>query len=427
MRRVLTLALLVMGCHNPDLYITLAANGPLPPIAQLHLAATLDGKRQLRDIKHGDGRPVVVGDTFDVPLLPAGLRGTVELLIEAVDGGDTVLATGSASVNVDGDRQFPLRLTLSSWRDITPAWMQSGYSFGLNLWGSGPDDVYAVGQGLGKQPLLAHSRDGGNSWTAESLPCTSVCPTTLTGVWGSSASDVYAVGYSDTIAHSNGDGWTLLQIGATAATQPVLVTAWGSGASNVYIVGAHGTIEHSSDGMSFTSTTATMGVDLQSLWGSGDTLFAVGDADTVVRSNDGGQTFKVTQTLTPATSGLKNVWGRAIDDVFAVGCNGTSGSSGDCAGDGFIQHFDGSSWTTIYAVPGPTGLYGDWGSGAGELYAVGQSCTILHSIDGGQTWRSQSCSRSDVVLSAVWGNGSVVYAFGNAGTNAVMPVLLRLP
>jgi hypothetical protein len=432
---VLMLGLFLAGCRaNPDLFVTLAANAPLPTIAQLHLSATLDGKRQLRDIKHGDGRPVGVGETFEVPLLPSGIRGTLALLVEAVDAGDNVVAAGSALVTVDGDRQIPLRLTLATWQDITPSWLQSGYTFGLNVWGSGPADIYVVGGGS-SQALLAHSRDGGGTWSEESLACAPgmVCPTTLTGVWGTGPGDVYATGYSDAIAHSRGDGtWTLLQVGPSAATQPVLVNAWGPGAGGgVFVVGAHGTVEHSSDGMHFMAMAPLVSVDLQSIWGSGQALFAVGDADTVVRSDNGGASFGVTQTVTPATSALKNVWGRGRDDVYVVGCRGTNGASGDCAGDGVIQHFDGTSWSMLPTLPGNNGLYGNWGSAAGALYAVGQACTILHSIDGGQTWRSQSCAQKDVVLSAVWGattsdgNGEVVYAVGNTAPAAV-PVLLRL-
>ncbi|MCI0457632.1 MAG: hypothetical protein L0Z62_11730 [Gemmataceae bacterium] len=61
----------------------------------------------------------------------------------------------------------------------------------IGVWGSGPNDVYAVGD----NGLILHSSDQGATWAPEVSGTTS----NLTGVWGSGSSIVYAVGANGTI------------------------------------------------------------------------------------------------------------------------------------------------------------------------------------------------------------------------------------
>jgi hypothetical protein len=86
----------------------------------------------------------------------------------------------------------------SSWSSIPPAlpsgW-QHGYLYGA--WGSGANDVYAVGfgyDGSGFMPLMYHY--DGSSWSSitPALP-SGWMSGFLSGAWGSGANDVYAVGY----------------------------------------------------------------------------------------------------------------------------------------------------------------------------------------------------------------------------------------
>ena len=59
----------------------------------------------------------------------------------------------------------------------------------------------------------------------------------------------------------------------------------------------------------------------------------------------------------------RSVWGSGASDVWAVGDSGT------------ILHWDGSAWTS--ASSGTTfALFGVWGSGANDVWAVGDD-TIL--------------------------------------------------
>ena len=92
-----------------------------------------------------------------------------------------------------------------------------------SLWGSGANDVYAVGT-----PGILHS-DGSGTWTAQTS-----CVGALYSIWGASASDVWAVGPGGTICHSAGDAtWTAVDSGTTVD----LLAISGVSASSIYVVG----------------------------------------------------------------------------------------------------------------------------------------------------------------------------------------------
>src|SRR5262249_59602540 len=58
---------------------------------------------------------------------------------------------------------------------------------------------------------------------------------------------------------------------------------------------------------------------------------------------------------------------------------------------------------------------GGWGSSNGDIYAVGNGGTVLHSSDAGKTWTPQALGTKDN-LNAVWGSGpNDVYAVGGQG------------
>ena len=95
---------------------------------------------------------------------------------------------------------------------------------------------------------------------------------------------------------------------------------------------------------------------------------------------------------------LYGVWGSGTSDVWAVGSGG-------------IVHWDGSAWTAVLSGIGPSGI---WGSGASDVWAVGGSGIILHWD--GSAWASvPSCTTG--YLFGVWGSGaSDVWAVGESGT-----------
>ena len=92
----------------------------------------------------------------------------------------------------------------------------------LAVWGSGPTDIYAVGD----NGHIEHST-GDGQWKTQP----SGTGETLYGLWGSGPGDVYVAVYSNVIFHSKGDGkWEHQQF-------PVGINfhgVWGSSAGDVY-------------------------------------------------------------------------------------------------------------------------------------------------------------------------------------------------
>ena len=101
------------------------------------------------------------------------------------------------------------------------------------------------------------------------------------------------------------------------------------------------------------------------------------------------------------TNVLYGVWGSSATDVFAVGDSGT------------ILHYDGSAWSAMSS--GTTNdLAGVWGSSATDVFAVGAGGTILH-YDG-SAWSAMSSGTTND-LAGVWGSSATdVFAVGDGGT-----------
>src|SRR5262249_27145782 len=134
---------------------------------------------------------------------------------------------------------------------------------------------------------ILHSGDHGSSWQ----PQASGTRERLQGVWGSAAGDVYAVGTNGTILHSDGSGaWTSMSL----ATQQILWSAWGFNADDVYAVGTNGVIAHRVARGAWTMRVQNangVSPSYKGVFGSGGSVWAVGDRDTVIRSMDAGATW----------------------------------------------------------------------------------------------------------------------------------------
>ena len=98
---------------------------------------------------------------------------------------------------------------------------------------------------------------------------------------------------------------------------------------------------------------------------------------------------------------LFSVWGTSGKDVFAVGDSGT------------ILHFDGRTWSAVKS--GTTRwLYSVWGAGPANVFAVGDHGTILHY--NGKSWAPMKSGTTESLYS-VWGTGPTnVFAVGSHGT-----------
>ncbi len=273
----------------------------------------------------------------------------------------------------------------------------------MGVWGSGPNDVFAVGWPASLlSPTTGSAHDpnealptyiyhyDGSSWTAMStgiwaLPFMSTC------IWGNGPGDVYlAVGSltSETIngdtwyidegsgglLHYDGSSWSTVPINQDPNRASAMTGVWGTDTTNIYAVGCvasaqelEGIVSHY-DGSSWSHVQVGTSALLTGIWGSGpNDIFAVGWGENfltqagVVLHYDGAGWAPMAGDL---DGWINGIWGSGPSDVFAVALTGS------------IYHYDGSSWS---AMPSATtnGLASVWGSGANDVYAAGEG-VILH-------------------------------------------------
>jgi len=116
--------------------------------------------------------------------------------------------------------------------------MSSGTTAGLDaVWGSGPNDIFAVGHSFPSGNVILHH--DGSSWSEMASGTTEG----LYGIWGSGPNDVFAVGGSypsgSNFLRYDGSSWSPMS-GPTISLKSV----WGSGTNDVFAVGGNGTILH---------------------------------------------------------------------------------------------------------------------------------------------------------------------------------------
>jgi hypothetical protein len=136
-----------------------------------------------------------------------------------------------------------------------------------NIWGSGPNDIYAVGDSTPNLPIVHWD---GATWT-QATADSSWQPgsTTLYGVWGSGAGDVFAVGTKGTVMHSDGKQWSLMDTVSGVDLSTVdFSSVWGAAWNDVYAVGARGAILHF-DGKQWNKLASGTTEDLLAVGGSG--------------------------------------------------------------------------------------------------------------------------------------------------------------
>lgn len=191
------------------------------------------------------------------------------------------------------------------------------------VWGSGPDDVYAVGHEERwpccppqtpaiRRGVLLHSTDGGARWT------TTYLGERLGAVWGSGPGDVYVAGDAG-ILHSTDGGLTWTLLGGTRGAGRV----WGLDAGHVWAVGARGAdgvILYTTDGGLSWTETVLPGVPLNGIWASSPAdVYAVG-AGTVLRFD--GRVWREMPTGHPSLH-FVDVWGTSPENVLVFASNGT--------------------------------------------------------------------------------------------------------
>jgi Tol biopolymer transport system component len=307
-----------------------------------------------------------------------------------------VWGSGSNDIFAVGQWGAILHYDGSVWHQMSSSITPLPSSSLDGIWGRALDEIFAVGR-AGLYTYRGIYRYDGTAWsgTITSLPHA------LSDVWGSDG-EVFAVGsdgdftyYEGVIVHSMGGEWRGMDIGTLQSIS--LEGVWGSSPNDVYAVGDSGTILHY-DGVVWRTMDSGTSSRLGGLWGVGPSdVYAVGDSGTILHYD--GVMWRKMDSGTGG--GLSAVWGTGLSDVFSVGDSGT------------ILHYDGTAWQTMNSGTS-NGLSGVWGSGPNDVFAVGYAGTILH-YDG-TAWRTMN-SGTDNELRGVWGSGpNDVYVVGQGGT-----------
>jgi hypothetical protein len=286
---------------------------------------------------------------------------------------DIVIATEGRLVQFDGlswtTLDTPFTLTMNAlWGESaaslvavgsTAAWHGQGTSAQpaliatpqeniTSVWGSGSDDIYVVGL----RDLVMHY-DGSTWSTLDVVPCASQFCYFLSDVSGSGPDDVYIVS-GGLVLHRDASTWTEIP----SAGAPIS-DVWSAEPAHAYLVGASGMIRHA-DGQVLTPMTSPVTVPLFDVDGRAwDDVWAVGGQGTVVHYDGASWSVVAIDTVADLYSVL------VLDDGTVV-VGGTGG---------VVRQRSGTTWIPL-DLPGPSSVNGLFGSDPADLFAV--SGGLLH-------------------------------------------------
>lgn len=123
------------------------------------------------------------------------------------------------------------------------------------------------------------------------------------------------------------------------------------------------------------------------LWGVGTEFFAAASGDGVLHTTGGGW-----QVMSGFQDSVRAVWGSSRTSVFAVG---------EPIGGYGIYRFDGTSWAKMTTPTDNVTLNDVGGTGPMDVWAVGDSSTVLH-YDGSSWTKQTTTIPAGIELHAVW-------------------------
>jgi photosystem II stability/assembly factor-like uncharacterized protein len=272
----------------------------------------------------------------------------------------------------------------------------------------------------------------------------------LTSVWGASSTEIWVAGWGSTVLHTT-NGGTLWNAISTAPYVGDWISISSTGSGAVYACDSGTQLIHTADqgstwnalngptglrqvlgqpGLVFVLQTSSLGYLIGSNlhpFNVGDTapmlsigtanggnLYVVGQSNQVFYSIGNAGSKWTSQPVAPAVQQWKGV-GSALDITYIVGDNGLIAYTSD----------NGTSWKfpTQNPVSGKINisLTAVQALYPAEAFVIGydnmaMNGIILHSIDGGQTWLSESIPTTNA-LYGIWGDSAHnVFAVGVAGT-----------
>jgi hypothetical protein len=263
----------------------------------------------------------------------------------------------------------------------------------------------------------------------------------LTAIWGSGKNDVWAVGSRGTILHWDGASW----VSTPSGTNQTFLAVSGSGPNDVWAVSSRAVLLHSTGFAGSTSWAAVPPVApsycqycpelwneslLLTVWAPAGDKVWIGSEPYPVLPEAGPPATQMNLWRRSGSSDsawdynvvannvvVRGLWG-SPGDLWAVG--GIAGNGTKRAGRAFhtTDSTDGKApaWTEI-DTQSSVDLRAVWGAGSNDVWAVGDEGTVRH-------WTNATPKRWDIVsvpttsdLRAVWGSGpNDVWVAGDFGT-----------
>jgi hypothetical protein len=314
----------------------------------------------------------------DTTLVADGLDGLdpIDAGADATEATDTLPDLDAADAPRAPDT--PPRLPATGWRWDNPR--PQGLDI-LGMWGSGPTDVWAVGQ----RGLLLHF--DGAEWT----PVPSGVDVDLLSIWGTARDDVYVAMGTSELLHFDGARWAPIPAGGSGAIRTV------SGASGDLVVGGEPSLVRRRRDGAWTDVPGLAG-SAGWLWSPGSPmLFTSGWPHAGLQRYDGTTWSHVVVSTESEGDGLPlwypiGVWGSGVSNLFALSIgyvpfyNYLTG----------VHRFDGETWTKVAQYDGrPAAILG---SGPDDVYAIG--ATAAHWD--GDRWTQLPLQDEAVQLRAGW-------------------------
>jgi hypothetical protein len=342
-----------------------------------------------------------------------------------------IWADGAGSVWVVPGSGAPIRWDGKQWSTFN---MQTS---SVAIWGRAHNDAWTVGSAIvpasSGNPSSAISHWNGTSWQAAVLPA-SMSAISLSDVWGSGPNDVYAVGATSNkgqIIHWDGASWTAV---FDATRGQLFKSIWGSGPQDVWVTSDPGGLVHW-DGSTWQFVVSESNRRYVSICGGGPGDMSVLDETGNLRHWDG---TKSTPVDVQGVASLQSIWQPPRGSLWATSEQGLvlnqqgdswrtlprqldtaiGGLAGASARERFaiqgqsILSWDGAAWKTSLVLN--SRLAGIWALDDTHAWAVGAGGTIA-------AWDGKAWKRTDFVgtqsLNGVWGAASDdVWAVGSKST-----------
>ncbi|MFN0251930.1 MAG: WD40/YVTN/BNR-like repeat-containing protein [Kofleriaceae bacterium] len=220
-------------------------------------------------------------------------------------------------------------------------------------------------------------------------------PMGFEAIHGASAAELYAVCGRHAIARSTDLGATWTCVKSVVRNGPILRAVYSPATGEALAIAdtKHFRLSPNSKRWSESASCAA-----SAIWAAADgTVYGV-HRNEIARSTDRGVTWKV----------MKIKW---ADRMHAI-CGNADGIWIACGDGTVLFSATGGRWTK--QPTGATGLRAITCVGKRELYAVGLLGTVVHTTNGGTTWKVIDVGSKES-LTAVWGDGNHVLIAGDKG------------